>query len=106
MVEGAVPLGGVTVSHGWSVAAVQFSVPPPVLLTEIDCDGGLEPPETAANVRLPGEVARTGVAGLTVNVTGIVLGEPLTPAADTVTLPVYVPAARLPVAAVTVTVPG
>ncbi len=40
------------------------------------------------NDRVVGATVSTGVAGFTVSVTGIVLGEPLAPVAVTVTVPV------------------
>ena len=78
-----------------------LSVPPPVLVTDTNCDPGLEPPACALNVTLVGDnpIAGAGGAAVTVNVTLTVWG--LLPATPEVTdtVAVYVPAARLPVVA-------
>ena len=47
---------------------------------------GLAAPAVPVNDRVVGATVRTGVAGFTVSVTGIVLGEPLAPVAVTVTV--------------------
>jgi hypothetical protein len=81
---GAVPLAGVTLSHGWSSDALKLSVPPPLFVTLTVCAGGFAPPCVALKASVAGATARTGVDGLTVSVTSIVFGDPLTPAALTV----------------------
>jgi hypothetical protein len=57
------------------------------LVTLSDCDGGAPAPSIAENERLVGVTDSAGGAGgLSVSVTGIVFGDPLTPAAVTVTV--------------------
>jgi hypothetical protein len=65
-------------------AAVQLSVPPPEFETFTVWAAGLDAPAVPANDRLVGDTASTGVAGFTVSVTGIVLGDPEAPVAVTV----------------------
>ena len=83
-------------SHGALSEVVNDSEPVPVLVTLKVLEAGLAPPATELNARLAGETASTGVAaaGSTVKVTGTSLGDPVAPVAVTLTLPVYVPAAR------------
>jgi hypothetical protein len=79
-----VPDAGDTVSHVWFPDAVQFSVPPPLLLTATVCVGGLAPPAVAANVS--GVVTTLSVgAAVTLNVTPTVC---VVPPPVTVTVPV------------------
>jgi hypothetical protein len=82
-----VPLAGESDSHVASSLAVQFRVPPPVLVTEIVFAAGLAPPCVAENDKLAGEADNTGGVGggSSVSVTGIVFGDPVAPAAVTVT---------------------
>ena len=68
---------------------------------------GALPPVVAENESDAGEVDRAGGdGGATLNVTGIVFGEPATAPAVIVTSVVYVPAGRPVVSGVTVTVPA
>jgi hypothetical protein len=81
-----VPLAGDTLSQLAVSDAVQSMDPPPVLLTASVLAAGLEPPAVPLNDRLVGDTERAGGVGASsVNVTGIVLGEPVAPAAVTVT---------------------
>ena len=52
--EGAVPLAAESVSQAADFEAVQFNVPPPVLVIDTFCDAGFEPPCSAVKVALPG----------------------------------------------------
>jgi hypothetical protein len=55
------------------IVAVQFSVPPPVLVMVRFCEGGLGPPAVAENVMLVGlRVMVGGVPDPTVRLTGTV----------------------------------
>ena len=64
-----------------------------MLVTVSVLAAGLAAPCVPLNERLAGETESAGgVTGSTVSVTGIVLGEPVAPAAVTVTSVVYVPA--------------
>jgi hypothetical protein len=103
-----VPLPGATLSHAASSETVQLRVPPPLLLIASVRSAGLAPPCVPPKARLPGVTASAGPGGggSTMSVTGIVRGEPVAPAAPTVTLAVYVPGARPVVSGVTVTVPA
>ena len=107
-VPAPVPLAGAAWSHGWSVAAVHVSVPPPLLETASGCAAGLAPPAVAENDRLAGDTCRVGPAGggCTVRVTSICFGEPSAPGAVTVTVPVCVPGARPAIRGATPIVPG
>src|SRR3954469_22000384 len=101
-VAGAVAVAGVTESHAASSATLTFSEPLPALVTDAVCAAGLEAPCVAVNVRLAGVTESAGGGGTaTVSVTGIAAGDPVAPPAFTVTVPVYVPAARPDRAAVT-----
>ena len=82
---GAVPLAGVTASQGWLSDAVKLRLPPPEFVTFTVWAAGFVPPWVPLKVRLAGATASTGVAGFTVSVTSTVLGEPVAPAAVTVT---------------------
>ena len=85
-VAGALPARGVTDSHGASSATVKVSVPPPVLVTDTFCAPGFAPPCVAVKRALAGVTASAGGGGgSTVNVTGIVRGEPPRPRRLTVT---------------------
>jgi hypothetical protein len=55
---GAVPLVGVTVSQGESLAAVKESVPDPEFDTSTESALGFEPPNVALNVTVDSETAR------------------------------------------------
>src|SRR5919205_1135927 len=91
-VAGAVAVAGVTVSHDASSETLTSSEPLPVLVTDAFCAAGFVPPCVALNGRLVGVTdSAGGVGAATVNVTGIVFGEPPAPAAVTVMLVVYVP---------------
>src|SRR4051812_6497333 len=82
-------------------------VPPPVFATASVLAAGSAPPCVALNERLDGVTdSAGGVGALTVNVTGIVAGEPPAPLAVTVTSVVYVPGARPEVSGVTAIVPA
>ena len=59
-VEGAVPLVGLTVSHGALSLAVKLSVPAPVLLMLIVWLAGLLPPAVAVKLRLAGLTPMVG----------------------------------------------
>src|SRR3954470_4215591 len=86
IVPALVPLVGDSLSQAAPSEAVQSIDPPPVLLTASVLAAGLEPPSVAVKDRLAGDtVSVGGVAGSTVKVTGIVLGEPPAPLAVTVT---------------------
>src|SRR6266850_1673386 len=84
-----------------------FNVPLPLLLTTTVCAAGLLVPAVAENDRLLGLRVIVGVPP-TVNVTEIFCGLFVTPAAVdvTATVAVYVPTAREPVVALSVTVAG
>jgi hypothetical protein len=87
VVEGAVPDVGLTLSHVALSLAVQFSVPPPVLVMFKDWFAGLAPP-AAVKLKLVGLTPIVGeAAALTVNVTGTVTGVLVAPAALIVTVP-------------------
>src|SRR6187549_3452118 len=60
MVPGAGPLLGETLIHDWSSDAVQFIVPPPVLVTESSLAAGFVPPAVAVNDRLVGVTDSAG----------------------------------------------
>ena len=60
-------------------------MPPPVFETFTVCAAGFAPPAVAVN-DTRGRTANTGVAGFTVSVTATVFGEPVAPAAVTVTV--------------------
>src|SRR5690242_7123637 len=81
------PLAGVTESHVWLSDAVQFSMPPPVLLTVAVCAAGLEPLVVAVNERPEVETVKTGGGAATVKVTAIVFGDPVASGAVTVMTP-------------------
>jgi hypothetical protein len=82
-----VPDTGEIDSHGWILDADQLSVPPPLFPTVMVCAAGLEAPEVAEKVIVPGDVVRAGVGGgvpVTMKVTGIDPLEGLAPGALTV----------------------
>ena len=85
-VDGAVPLVGLRLSHEALSEAVQFKVPPPVLLTATFCVAGLEPPCTAEKLSDVGLRPMAG-GGATVRVTETVRGLLLAPVALTVIVP-------------------
>jgi hypothetical protein len=89
-----VPLAGETLNQAESLAAVKLSVPPPVFVTFTLAGAGSAPLCVALRLIPDGKTERFGCCA-TIKVTAIVNGEPCAPAAVTVTLPVYVPAARL-----------
>src|SRR3954453_16425666 len=81
-----VPLAGDTVSQLALSDPVQSMDPPPVFETDSVLAAGLGPPATAENDSEAGETdSAGGVGGSKVSVTGIVLGDPVTPAAVTTT---------------------
>ena len=81
-----VPLPGDTLIQAALSDAVQSIDPLPVFDTANVFAAGDAPPAVAENESVVGVTASTGGAGgSTVNVTGIVFGEPATPAAVTVT---------------------
>jgi hypothetical protein len=81
-----VPLAGDTASQDTGSEAVHDSVPPPVFDTAMVLAAGALPPVVAENDSEAGDVDSTGGdGGATVNVTGIIFGEPATPPALTVT---------------------
>jgi len=57
---GALPLIGVRVNHGTSVAAVKLKAPVPVLLTVSEAGDGLAPPTVALKAKLDGDTDSTG----------------------------------------------
>ncbi len=85
IVPAPVPLPGEIDSHGALSDAVQLSVPPPVLATVSVLDAGSGPSATALKDSEAGDTARAGGGGSTTNVTATVFGDPVAPAADTVT---------------------
>jgi hypothetical protein len=88
-VLGAVPVLGLTPNHAWLLVALQFSVPPPVLLMLIVRAAGFAPPSTALKLRLVGLTPNAGGTGaLTVKVTVTLCGAFSAPGALTVTAPV------------------
>ena len=86
--------------------ALQFKVPPPVLLILSVCAAGLLPPWIAVNARLVGLAPMAGGTGaaVTVKETGIAMGVTPVPPLR-VTVPVWLPTAKAPVVACTVIVP-
>src|SRR4051812_30568946 len=81
-------------------------VPPPVFATLSVWAAGAAPPAVAVNVRPAGVTdSAGGRTGSTVNVTGMVLGDPAAPGAVTVMSVVYVPVGRPAMFGVTVIVP-
>src|SRR5580700_5962716 len=60
---GAIPLGGVAVSHGESLTSLKASVPPPVFETITDAAAGFAPPCTAVNDSEVDEMESTAGAG-------------------------------------------
>ena len=85
---------------------MKLSEPPPPFVTFTGWAAGLEPPAVAVNESVDGDTASTGEAGLTLSVTLIVFGDPVAPAAATVTAVVYVPAESPAIDGVTVSVAG
>ena len=87
--------------------ALQFKVPPPVLLMLSVCAAGLLPPWIAVNARLVGLAPRASGTGaaVTVKETGIVTGVAVVPLGQTVTWPLWAPTGREPVRTLMVTVP-
>jgi hypothetical protein len=57
---GALPLVGVAVSQGASLAAVKLSVPLPVLLTLSDTGAGSAPPTVPLKLTVAGATLSTG----------------------------------------------
>lgn len=106
IVDGAVPLGGVRMSHGASSVAVQFSVPPPALPTISAWLGGSAPPCTAEKEKLVADRVIVGGGAEIVSVTVAVLGLLEAPTAVMTIAPVYVPAIIPTVDTETVTVVG
>jgi hypothetical protein len=60
---GAVPLVGVTVSHGESLAAVKVSVPPPIFETVTEAGAGFAPPCTVVKDSEAADRERIGAVG-------------------------------------------
>ncbi len=89
-VRGAASDAGVTVSHGTLADAVKESVPPPELVTLKALVSTVAAPCAALNESAVGETESCGGCGggSTVSVTGIERGEPVAPAAVTVTVAV------------------
>lgn len=75
------------VSHDCVLLALQLIEPLPVFETITGCEGGLEAPEVAENVRLPVETDKAGGAAK-FSVTLMVAGDPVAPADATVTVSV------------------
>ena len=69
MVEGAVPVVLSSESHDCVLAAVQFRVPPPVLVIEITWAPGAPPPTVAVKLRDAGPTVSSAAAGVPVPVT-------------------------------------
>jgi hypothetical protein len=67
-----VPVLELRVNQAALSLALQFNVPPPVLLMLRVCVAGFAPPWVAVKARLVGLKFRAGGAGVTVNVTGTV----------------------------------
>src|SRR6266568_4655373 len=79
----------------------------PLLVVATLCATGAAPPDTAVNDRVAGATVRLGkAAAVTVNVTATVRGLLAAPVLATETVPVYVPAARVPGATETLMLPG
>ena len=86
IVPAFVPLPGATLSQLALSDAVQSIVPPPVFAHRQRLRRRARAARVALNDRLAGVTESAGgVGGSTVNVTGIVFGEPVAPAAVTVT---------------------
>ena len=81
------------VSHDWVLLALQLRVPAPVFKMFRVCVEGFAPPVMPAKFSVPGATPSTGGA-VTARVTVTVCGEEPAPAAVTVMVSVYVPAAR------------
>ena len=77
-----------------------------MLVTSKLCADGFAPPWVAVNDMVVRDTASTGGAGFTVSATSTVLGEPVAPAAVTVTCVVYVPGASPVIDGVTAMLPG
>ena len=74
------PPGDDKVSHDWVLPAVQFTVPPEVVMYRI-CAVGLLAPAVPVNAREVGPTLSVkGGAGATFNVTPIFAGDPRAPA--------------------------
>ena len=98
---GAVPEAGAAENQAESLVAVKLSEPEPVLETPTEAGAGSEElPCVPLNDNDVGETDKLGGGGeATFNVTVMVAGEPCTLPALTVICPVYVPAAKLAIAA-------
>jgi hypothetical protein len=85
-VPALLPEAGDTVSHAALLLAVHASVPPPVFETPTVFAAGFDPPAVPENQSDAEDNVSAGGAA-TLNVTLIVLGEPVAPGAVTVTTP-------------------
>ena len=103
-----VPDAGAKVNQVALSLADHVKVPPPVLLRLSVCAAGLPPPWVAENEKLVGLAPMAGGTGaaITVSVTGTDCGVLVAPVAVIVIVPLYVPAVRLAVFTLTVTVLG
>ena len=99
------PVPGLRVNHGVLSLALQFNVPPPVLLMLRVCAAGFAPLWVAAKDRLVGLAPMAGGTGAaaTVKETGTVTV--VAPGALRVMVPLWVPTVRVPVATLTVMLP-
>jgi hypothetical protein len=75
-------------------------------VAETFCEAGVVPPVWYEKVSVVGLSVKLGVEDVTLNVTAMVCGLLLAPVAVTVTVPLYVPAARPEVFTPTLTLPG
>ncbi len=85
--DGAVPEPADSVSQDWVLLAVQFSVPPPVLVMVTLWPVGLAAPVVPEKLAQVVDRVRTG-GGISVRVTVTVCGDPVAPDAVIVTVSV------------------
>ena len=89
--DGAVPEAAESVSHGWVLLALQLRVPPPAFAIVMFFAAGFEAPAVAEKLTGAPDTLSTGEGGgaaETFNVTFTLCGDPLAPAAATVTVSV------------------
>lgn len=102
-----VPDAGLKVNHAALSATDQVKVLPPLLVTFTVIAVGFPAPCTALKDKLVGFSPMDGLgAVLTVNVTGTARGVFVAPPAETVIVPVWVPAVRPAVATLMLSVPA
>jgi len=101
-----VPVLGLRVNQAALSLALQFEVPPLLLILSV-CAAGLLPPWIAVNARLVGLALMVGGTGaaVTVKETGTVTGVAVDSLGQNVTRPLWVPTVREPVMTLMVTVP-